>query len=278
MDKSFQERHGQPDIHPWDRVQLARHPKRPYTEDYIHLMCQSFFAFRGDRRHSDDQAILGGLATFGERTVVIIGHQKGRGVEQRYACNAGMPHPEGCRKAQRLMRHAEKFGFPVICLIDTPGAFPGLEAEQRGLAQAIAESLVCMATLHVPIVSVVIGEGGSGGALALGVADRILMLENSIYTVASPEAAASILWRDHTQEAQAAAIMQMTAPDLLKLGVIDRIIPEPAGGAHFDHVACSRFLASHVHEMLAELEVIPIHDLVEQRQIKFRQFGHFSIV
>ncbi len=264
-------------LSPWDQVQLARHKDRPHTADYIRLICKSFFELHGDRRYADDPAILGGLATFVGRTVIIIGHQKGRNIQQRQMCNGGMPHPEGYRKAQRLMRHAEKFGFPVVCLIDTPGAFPGIEAEQRGQAQAIAESLALMTTLRVPIIAVVIGEGGSGGALALSIADRVLMLEHSIYTVAAPEAAASILWRDNTRAAQAAAAMQITALDLLELGVIDGIISEPVGSAHLDHASGAQFLAERLHTILTELVMIPIHDLLEQRQTKFRNLGHFFL-
>jgi acyl-CoA carboxylase subunit beta len=266
-----------PLLSPWEQVQLARHKDRPHMVDYIRMMCKSFFELRGDRRYADDQAIVGGLATFVDRTVMFIGHQKGRDIKQRQLCNFGMSHPEGYRKAQRLMRHAEKFGFPVACLIDTPGAYPGLEAEQRGQAQAIAESLEIMTTLRVPIVAVVIGEGGSGGALALGLADRVLMLEHSIYTVASPEAAASILWRDNKLAAQAAEAMRITASGLLELGVIDGIIPEPIGGAHLDHFTSVQFLAKQLHTVLTELVMISIDDLLEQRYAKFRKLGHFSV-
>jgi acetyl-CoA carboxylase carboxyl transferase alpha subunit len=266
----------QPSLKSWDQVQLARHKDRPQTLDYIRLLCESFFELRGDRCYGDDAAIIGGLATFAGRTVMLVGHQKGRDSKQRQACNSGMAHPEGYRKAQRLMRHAEKFGFPVICLLDTPGAFPGLEAEQRGQAQAIAESLATMTTLRVPIVAVVIGEGGSGGALALGLADRVLMLEHSIYSVASPEAAASILWRDNTLAAQAAEAMHITAMDLQMLGVIDGIIPEPSGGAHLDYALSGRFLAEHLHRIIIELTLIPIHELLEQRRTKFRNPDQYS--
>lgn len=267
-----------PALSPWDRVQLARHKDRPYTADYIRLICTSFFELRGDRRYADDHAIIGGLAHFAEKTVMIIGHQKGRDNRQRQVCSFGMPHPEGYRKAQRLMRHAEKFGFPVVCLIDTPGAFPGLEAEQRGQAQAIAESLAIMSTLRTPTVAAVIGEGGSGGALALGLTDRVLMLEHSIYTVASPEAAASILWRDNRLASQASEAMRITSQDLLKLRVIDAIIPEPDGGAHLDHVASAQLLAGHLRETLNELIMIPLQNLLEQRHAKFRRIGSFSLM
>lgn len=261
----------------WDRVQIARHKDRPYTADYIQLICEDFLELRGDRRFADDRAVLGGLARFAGQTVMLIGHQKGRDYRQRQACSFGMPHPEGYRKAQRLMRHAEKFGFPVICLIDTPGAFPGLEAEQRGQAQAIAESLTVMSTLRVPTVAVVIGEGGSGGALAMGLADRVLMLEHSIYTVASPEAAASILWRDNKLASQAAEAMRITAHDLLQLGAIDGIVPEAEGGAHLDHAASGRFLADALQQTLHELLSLPPRTLLEQRHSKFRHPGFASL-
>lgn len=260
----------------WDQVQLARHKDRPHTTDYIRMMCKNFFELRGDRRYADDPAIVGGLATFVDRTIMLIGHQKGRSIGQRQGCRSGMPHPEGYRKAQRLMRLGEKFGFPVVCMIDTPGAYPGIEAEQRGQAQAIAEGLEIMTTLRVPIVAIVIGEGGSGGALALGLADRILMLEHSIYTVASPEAAASILWRNNKLAAQAAEAMHITAPDLLNLGVIDGIIPEPEGGAHLNHMTSMQFLAKQLRVVLTELAKIPVGDLLEQRYIKFRNPEYFS--
>lgn len=264
-----------PELSPWDQVQIARHKDRPHTADYINLLCGHFLELRGDRRYGDDQAISGGLATFSGRTVMLIGHQKGRDQKQRQLCSFGMPHPEGYRKAQRLMRLAEKFGFPVLCLIDTPGAFPGLEAEQRGQAQAIAESLSIMSTLRTPTVAVIIGEGGSGGALALGLADRVFMLEHSIYTVASPEAAASILWRDNKRASQAAEAMHITSGDLRQLGMIDGIIPEPAGGAHLDYAASARFLTSSLSRTLAELIELPIEELLERRHSKFRHLDLF---
>jgi acetyl-CoA carboxylase carboxyl transferase subunit alpha len=262
----------------WDRVQLARHRDRPYTADYIKLMCEEFFELYGDRRYADDRAILAGLAAFAGRTVMLIGHQKGRDTAEKAERNFGMPRPEGYRKAQRLMRHAEKFGFPVVSLIDTAGAYLDLESEQRGQAQAIAESLEIMATLRVPIVAIVIGEGGSGGALALGLADRVYMLEYSIYTVASPEAAASILWRDTAFAAEAAEAMRITAPDLLELGVIDGIIREPLGGAHRDHRGAAQALDEQLQQALAELDEIPIAELLEQRYAKYRRIGHFAVV
>jgi acyl-CoA carboxylase subunit beta len=263
-------------LSPWDQVQIARHKDRPYTADYIRLLGEDFLELRGDRRYANDQAIIGGLLTFAGRTVVLIGHQKGRDQEQRQRCGFGMPHPEGYRKAQRLMRHAEKFAFPVICLIDTPGAFPGLEAEQRGQAQAIAESLIIMSTLRVPTVAVVIGEGGSGGALALGLADRVLMMEHSIYTVASPEAAASILWRDNKLASQAAEAMRITAYDLLDLGVIDAVIPEPEGGAHLNHAGSGQLLSRYLQNTLDELDKITLPTLLSQRHTKFRHIDFFN--
>jgi acetyl-CoA carboxylase carboxyl transferase alpha subunit/acetyl-CoA carboxylase carboxyl transferase beta subunit len=266
----------QAEISRWACVQLARHRDRPYSADYIKLMCEDFFELRGDRRYADDRAILGGLASFAGRTVMFIGHQKGRDIRQKQACNFGMPHPEGYRKAHRLMRHAEKFGFPVVCLIDTPGAYPDLESEQRGQAQAIAESLEIMVRLRVPTVAIILGEGGSGGALALGLADRVLMLEHSIYTVAAPEAAASIIWRDSAFAAQAAEAMRIAASDLLQLGIIDGIIREPPEGAHRDPPAAARFVAKQLLQVLAELEDIPVSDLLNQRYAKFRNIGFFS--
>lgn len=262
----------------WQQTQLARHQDRPYTADYIRLMCQSFFEFHGDRRYADDQAIVGGLATLAGRPVMLIGHQKGRDTRQRQRCNFGMPHPEGYRKAQRLMRQAEKFGLPVICLIDTPGASPDLEAEQRGQAQAIAESLEVMATLRVPTIAVVIGEGGSGGALALGLTDRVLMLEHAVYTVAAPEAAASILWRDNAFAPEAAEALRVTAADLLELGVIDEIVREPAEGAHRHHELMAQSLAETLRFVLDELEGLPLPELLDQRYAKFRGMGCFMTI
>lgn len=258
----------------WQRVALARHKDRPHTLDYIEMLCKDFIELRGDRCYANDEAIIGGLVTLADITVLLIGQQKGRGIEQRQKHNAGMPHPEGYRKAQRLMRLAEKFGWPVICLIDTPGAYPGLGAEQRGQAQAIAECLKVMTRLRVPTLAVIIGEGGSGGALALGVVDRIFMLEHSIYTVASPEAAASILWRDNTLANLAAEAMRITAPDLLESGVIDGIIPEPAGGSHLDPAASAQLLQIYLHRVLRELTAIPIGDLLRQRYRKLRGLGN----
>src|SRR5438309_4607264 len=226
----------------WERVQLARHPQRPYTLDYVQLMFSEFVELHGDRLFGDDAAIVGGLATLHARTVMLIGHQKGRDTRDNLLRRFGMARPEGYRKALRLMRHAEKFGMPVVTLIDIPGADPSLVAEERGQAFAIAENLKAMSRLRVPIGSAVVGEGGSGGALALGLADRMVMLQNAIFTVASPEAAASILWKDGGRRAEAAEAMKITAPDLLSFGIIDGIVAEPPGGAHTDHTAAAEAL------------------------------------
>ena len=219
-------------LKPWDRVQIARHPARPTTLDYIPLLFNELMEFHGDRYYGDDEAIVAGIGEFNGRAVTIIGHQRGKDTKENIRQNFGMPHPEGYRKALRLMKQAEKFNRPIICFIDTKGAFPGKAAEERGQSEAIAKNLFEMAGLKVPVISIVIGEGGSGGALALGVADRIYMLENSTYSVISPEGAAALLWKDATQAKRAAETMKITAPDLNRLGVIDEIIPEVKGGAH----------------------------------------------
>ncbi len=261
---------------PWQRVQVARHRDRPYTNDYIKLICDDYFEMRGDRRYGDDRAIQGGLASIDGKTVVIFGHQKGRDLKEKTECSFGLTHPEGCRKALRMMREAERFQLPVVSLIDTQGASPGLEDEQRGISEAIAENLLVMPRLRTPIISTVIGEGGSGGALAFGVADRILMLENAIYMVASPEAAASILWRDSSFAANAAEAMKITAPDLLALGLIDQAIPEPIGGAHRNHIEMATRLKAAILENLAELERYPIDQLLEKRYQRYRSVGVFA--
>src|SRR5512135_134417 len=218
----------------WQRAQLARHPKRPYTQDYLERICDRFEELHGDRRFGDDAAIVGGMGWIEGNPVMVIGQQKGRDTKQKILRNFGMPKPEGYRKALRLMKLAEKFQRPILCLIDTPGAYPGVDAEERGQAEAIARNLLEMAKLEVPVVAVVIGEGGSGGALALGVADRVLMLENAIYSVISPEGCAAILWKTNSAKDQAAEAMRITAADLEALGVIDEILPEPMGGAHVE--------------------------------------------
>jgi acetyl-CoA carboxylase carboxyl transferase subunit alpha len=261
---------------PWQRVQVARHRDRPYTNDYIKLICDEYFELRGDRRYGDDRAIQGGLASIDGKTLVLLGHQKGRDLKEKTECSFGLTHPEGCRKALRMMREAERFHIPIVTFIDTQGASPGLEDEQRGISQAIAENLQVMPRLRTPFLSIVIGEGGSGGALAFGVADRVLMLENAIYMVASPEAAASILWRDAGFAAYAAEAMKITAPDLLKLGLIEQVIPEPVGGAHRSHSQMAATLKKVILENLAELERYPLDELLERRYQRYRAIGEFA--
>ncbi len=258
---------------PWQRTQLARHPQRPSTLDYIGELCREFLEFHGDRCFGDDRAIVGGFARFNGRSIMIIGHQKGKTLKERMQRNFGMPNPEGYRKALRLIKTAEKFGRPIVTFIDTPGAYPGIGAEERGQAEAIARNLLVMSRLAVPIVSVVIGEGGSGGALALGVSDRVLMLEHSIYSVISPEGCAAILWDDPAKVPDAAAALKMTAQDLLNLGVIDEIIPEPLGGAHRDARAICDRLAKSLTNHLQQLTDLPPDQLLTQREAKYRKMG-----
>jgi acetyl-CoA carboxylase carboxyl transferase subunit alpha len=257
----------------WQRVQLARHPERPYTLDYIYMMTQDFIEMHGDRSFRDDKAIVGGFAKLDEYKVMIIGHQKGRDTKSNVYRNFGMPNPEGYRKALRLMKLAEKFRLPVITMLDTPGAYPGLEAEERGQAEAIARNLFEMAKLKVPIIVVIIGEGASGGALGIGVGDRVLMLENCWYSVISPESCSSILWRSWDYKEQAAEALRLTATDLLPLKVIDRIVPEPLGGAHKNHDEAAALLKQALKEELAQLLKIKTEKLLEQRVKKFEQIG-----
>jgi acetyl-CoA carboxylase carboxyl transferase subunit alpha len=258
-----------------ERVQLARHPKRPYTLDYIALAFDDFIELHGDRAFRDDEAIIGGWARLRGRTVMVIGQQKGRDMKENLRRNFGMPHPEGYRKALRLMQLAEKFGHPVVTLIDTPGAYPGLGAEERGQAEAIARNLREMARLRVPIVAVVIGEGGSGGALALGVADRVLMLENSIYSVISPEGCAAILWKTGEARDQAAEALKLTAADLASLDVIDEIVGEPLGGAHTDWPEATRLVAEAVHRHVEQLVRLDPDERRRQRAQKFEAMGEW---
>jgi acetyl-CoA carboxylase carboxyl transferase subunit alpha len=260
----------------WQRTQIARHPKRPHTLDLINLLLEDWVELHGDRVFGDDKAIVGGLATFDGEPVVVIGHQKGRDTRENIARNFGMPHPEGYRKALRLMQLAGKFGKPIITLIDTPGAYPGLAAEERGQAEAIARNLREMAGLPTPIVCVVTGEGGSGGALALGVGNRVLMLEYAIYSVISPEGCAAILWGEAAKAPEAAELMRVTAPDLLKLGVIDAIVPEPVGGAHRNWEATAASLRAVLREQLWQLRSKSEAELIEERQEKFRRIGVFE--
>jgi acetyl-CoA carboxylase carboxyl transferase subunit alpha len=263
------------DLSRWQRVQLARHPDRPFTLDYILAMTDSFVELHGDRLFKDDKAIVGGLAQLGNHKVVVIGHQKGRDTKSNLFRNFGMPNPEGYRKALRLMKLAEKFNKPVITLLDTPGAYPGLEAEERGQAEAIARNLFEMSRLRVPIIVVIIGEGASGGALGIGVGDRILMLENCWYSVISPESCSSILWRSWEYKEQAAEALKLTAPDLLEQKIIDRIIPEPMGGAHKDHKEAAEILKNILIEELNELVKVKPDKLIANRLEKFGAMGAF---
>ncbi|MBI5073653.1 MAG: acetyl-CoA carboxylase carboxyltransferase subunit alpha [Nitrospirae bacterium] len=266
---------------PWQKTLLARHPDRPYTLDYIGLMTEEFIELHGDRRFADDKAIVGGIARLkGGLPVVIMGHQKGRGTKERIHRNFGQPHPEGYRKTMRLMELAEKFRRPIITLIDTPGAYPGIGAEERGQGEAIASSLMHMSRLRVPIVAVVIGEGGSGGALALSVSDRLYMLEHSVYSVISPEGCAAILWKksDLGPEdfARASEALKMTAQDLLGFKIIDEIIPEPSGGAHRDPETMAKNISDKVSEALEELKNKAAGKLVEDRYKKLKRIGSFT--
>jgi acetyl-CoA carboxylase carboxyl transferase subunit alpha len=261
---------------PWQRVQLARHPKRPYTLDYIDLLCDEFTELHGDRLFGDDRAIIGGMALLAGRQVMIVGHQKGRDTKENLLRNFGMPHPEGYRKALRLMETAGKFGRPIVTLIDTPGAFPGVDAEKRGQSEAIARNLREMVRIPVPIVVIIIGEGGSGGALALAVGDRVLMLENAIYSVISPEGCAAILWNDRAQAPRAAEALKLTARDLIGLGVVDRVLEEPKGGAHRDTAAMATVLREALCEELDRLAKLPPSILLENRFQKYLHMGVFA--
>jgi acetyl-CoA carboxylase carboxyl transferase subunit alpha len=260
----------------WQRTQLARHPKRPHTRDFFKLLLEDFIELRGDRLYGDDAAVVGGLARFEGQGIVVIGHQKGRDTREKIARNFGMPHPEGYRKALRLMHLAQKFAKPVITFIDTPGAYPGLGAEERGQAEAIARNLREMAALRTPILSVVTGEGGSGGALAIGMGNRVLMLEYAIYSVISPEGCAAILWGDAAKAPEAAESMRITAPELLRLRVIDAIVPEPVGGAHRDWEGAAGHLREALREHLRPLASMSPDDLVAERYEKFRRIGAFE--
>ena len=261
---------------PWDRVQVARHPQRPTTLDYIRELFEDFIQFHGDRNYEDDAAIVGGIASFNTQPITIIGHQRGKDTKENVKRNFGMPHPEGYRKALRLMKQAEKFNRPIICFIDTKGAYPGKAAEERGQSEAIARNLVEMAGLTVPVVSIVIGEGGSGGALALGVANHIHMLEHSTYSVISPEGAASILWKDSSLSKQAAEAMRITAPQLKEIGIIEEMIPEILGGAHRDPKAQALYIGKVIQQSLAQLAPLTKEELVQNRYEKFRAIGVFT--
>ena len=257
----------------WQTTLVARHPNRPHTLDYITGLCDHFVELHGDRFYRDDPAIVAGLASCEGRSVAVVGHQKGRSTEEKLHRNFGMPNPEGYRKALRVMKLAEKFGHPVLTFIDTPGAYPGSGAEERGVAESIAVNLREMASLRVPIIAVVIGEGGSGGALAIGVADRVSMLEHAIYSVISPESCSSILWRDAEHAEEAADALRLAAPDLVDMGIVDEIVSEPVGGAHVDHAAAVASLGDVIRRQLAELDALNVDTMIDQRYKKFRAMG-----
>lgn len=261
---------------PWQRVQISRHPERPTTFDYIKHIFTDFMELHGDRSYGDDLAIVGGIARLEGRPVTVIGHQKGKDTKENISRNFGMAHPEGYRKALRLMKQAEKFGRPIITFINTQGAYPGKAAEERGQSEAIARNLLEMANFTVPIICVVIGEGGSGGALGISVGNHIYMLENSVYSVISPEGAAALLWKDSSLAMRAAETMKISAPDLLELGIIDQIIPEPFGGAHRDLIQQAGFIKQSLLNGLAELEKLSPKELVQHRYNKFKQIGTFT--
>ena len=260
---------------PWQRVQIARHPARLYTLDYINMLMNDFIELHGDRSFADDKAIVAGFATIGKQRLMIIGHQKGRDTKENLIRNFGCAHPEGYRKAMRLMKSAEKFDLPIIIFIDTPGAYPGVGAEERGQAQSIALNLREMTNINVPIIAIVIGEGGSGGALGIGVADRVCVLENAYYSVISPEGCAAILWKNGTKAPEAAEVLKLTADDLLGFGIIDEVIPEPLGGVHRDPEKMGENLGKTIQKYLKELLAMSKSDLLKARYKKFRNIGKF---
>ena len=261
---------------PWQRVQIARHPKRPYALDYVDMLCEDFQEFHGDRQFRDDRALIGGTAFFGGQSVMIIAQQKGRDTKEKIARNFGMPQPEGYRKALRLMKMAEKFGLPVICFIDTPGAYPGIGSEERHVSEAIAVNLREMAMLKVPTIAVVIGEGGSGGALGIGVTDRVVIFENSYYSVISPEGCAAILWKDGAAAPEAAAALKLNAATLEKLGVVEEVIPEPMGGAHYDPESAGKALETSLKNHLKELKKLSTTKLLDSRYERYRKLGAYQ--
>lgn len=261
---------------PWQRVQLSRHPDRPYTLKYIEKMCTHFIEMHGDRNVKDDKAMVGGFAQLGDQTVMIIGQQKGNNTKTRQLRNFGMANPEGYRKALRLMKLAEKFNKPVITLIDTPGAYPGLEAEERGQGEAIARNIYEMISLKVPVICVIIGEGASGGALGIGVGDKVVMMENTWYTVISPESCSSILWRSWDNKETAAEQLRLTGTDMLKFGLVDDVIPEPLGGAHWDYDEAAEILKNYLIPAIKKLQEIPAQERVNQRIEKFGRMGFWE--
>jgi len=260
---------------PWDRVLLARHPQRPYTLDYIQMLFTDFIELHGDRRFGDDQALVGGLAKFEERSVMVVGHQKGRDTKQKLLRNFGMANPEGYRKALRLMQTAAKFGLPIITFVDTPAAYPGIGAEERGQAEAIAYNLKEIPKQRVPIVVIIHGEGGSGGALAIAVGDEVIMLENAVFSVIPPESCSSILWRDWDHKQDAARVLKLTAEDMLRLGIVDRVVPEPPGGAHNSHQLTADILWPVLRSCLEDLEKLSPEELLHRRHEKLRKLATF---
>jgi acetyl-CoA carboxylase carboxyl transferase subunit alpha len=260
-------------LKPYDVVQIARHPLRPQTSDYIRGMLDEYVELHGDRHFSDDRAITTGFGRIGDERFLLVGHRKGKDTKENIACNWGCAHPEGYRKALVKMRLAEKFGLPIVTLINTPGAYPGVGAEERGQAWAIAENIMEMSRFKVPIVCVVIGEGGSGGALGIGVGDRVLMLQNAYYSVISPEGCAAILWKDGEKAPDAAEALRLTSKDLLKFGIVDEVVPEPLGGAHRDPEEMVATLGARIAELLAELRQVPVDELVDQRYARIRKLG-----
>ena len=263
---------------PWQRVQLSRHPDRPYTLKYIENMCSNFIELHGDRNVKDDKAMVGGFAQLGEDTIMIIGQQKGINTKTRQLRNFGMANPEGYRKALRLMKLAEKFNKPIVTLIDTPGAYPGLEAEERGQGEAIARNIFEMISLKVPVICVIIGEGASGGALGIGVGDKVVMMENTWYTVISPESCSSILWRSWDKKEIAAEQLKLTGKDMLEFGLVDNVIPEPLGGAHWDYIASADILKNYLIPTIQALKQIPPQQRIDERIAKFSKMGFWEEV
>lgn len=258
---------------PWQRVQVARHPDRPLTTQYVELMCDDFMELHGDRYFGDDKAIVTGFARLGGRKILVVGHRRGRNTKERLECNFGCPHPEGYRKALRKMKLAEKYHLPIVTLINTPGAYPGIGAEERGQATAIAENLFEMSKLRTIVICIVIGEGGSGGALGIGIGDRLLILENAYFSVISPEGCAAILWKERDKAADAAQVLKLAPKDLYELGIVDEIVPEPMGGAHRDHKEMAQILKRTILRHLDELTGVPIEELLQRRYGKYRAIG-----
>jgi len=263
-------------LEPWQILQIARHPERPTTLDYIELVCDEFIELHGDRQFSDDKALIGGIGRIGDLPVTVIGHQKGKTTKDNIERNFGMAHPEGYRKALRLMKQAEKFNRPIIALVNTPGAYPGVGAEERGQAEAIARNMMEMAGITVPIIVVIIGEGGSGGALGIGVGDKVLMLEYTYYSVCSPEACAAILWKDAKEAETAAKALKITVKDLMKLGIVDGVVPEPPGGAHKDYQLSAQLLREEILKEIKKLDKLNTEELLEIRYNKFRNMGQIK--